>query len=43
VLEKLGFAREGTLREDRSVGGVFVDHWRFGLLEREFLPSPAAR
>jgi RimJ/RimL family protein N-acetyltransferase len=36
VLEKLGFAREGTLREDRPIGGVFHDHWRFGLLAREF-------
>ena len=36
VLEKLGFAREGTLREDRPVGNVFVDHWRYGLLSREF-------
>ncbi len=36
VLEKLSFAREGTLREDRAVGGVYVDHWRYGLLAREF-------
>jgi RimJ/RimL family protein N-acetyltransferase len=36
VLEKLGFAREGTLREDRPIGGTFFDHWRFGLLAREF-------
>jgi RimJ/RimL family protein N-acetyltransferase len=36
VLEKLGFVREGTLREDRPVGNVFVDHWRYGLLAREF-------
>lgn len=36
VLEKLGFVREGTLREDRPIGGVFHDHWRFGLLAREF-------
>ena len=36
VLEKLGFALEGTLREDRPVGNVFVDHWRYGLLSREF-------
>lgn len=35
VLEKLGFQREGTLREDRSVGGVWTDHWRFGVLARE--------
>lgn len=36
VLEKLGFLREGTLREDRPVAGVFFDHWRYGLLAREF-------
>ena len=36
VLEKLGFVREGTLREDRPVGNVFLDHWRYGLLAREF-------
>lgn len=36
VLEKLGFTREGTLREDRPIAGVFHDHWRFGLLAREF-------
>lgn len=35
VLEKLGFAREGTLREDRPVGGIFLDHWRYGLLVHE--------
>lgn len=35
VLEKMGFAREGTLREDRPIGGVFIDHWRYGLLARE--------
>jgi RimJ/RimL family protein N-acetyltransferase len=36
VLEKLGFTREGTLREDRPVGGIFLDHWRYGMLAREF-------
>lgn len=35
VLEKLGFVREGTLREDRPVGALWVDHWRYGLLARE--------
>lgn len=35
VLEKLGFQREGTLREDRPVGDTFVDHWRYGLLARD--------
>lgn len=37
VLDKLGFSREGVLREDRAIGGEYVDHWRFGLLAREFL------
>lgn len=36
VLEKLGFTLEGTLREDRPIAGVFTDHWRFGMLAREF-------
>jgi RimJ/RimL family protein N-acetyltransferase len=36
VLEKLGFKQEGTLREDRPIGGVFTDHWRFGMLASEF-------
>ena len=36
VLDKLGFVLEGTLREDRAIGGDFVDHWRYGLLAREF-------
>lgn len=35
VLEKLGFVREGTLREDRPIGTVWCDHWRYGLLARE--------
>lgn len=35
VLEKLGFSREGTLREDRPIGGVYIDHWRYGLLVHE--------
>lgn len=39
VLEKLGFTREGLLREDRPIADVFVDHWRYGLLAREFLPG----
>lgn len=42
VLEKLGFHREGMLREDRPVGGVFTDHWRYGLLAREFEPAALA-
>jgi RimJ/RimL family protein N-acetyltransferase len=36
VLEKLGFVREGTLREDCIVDGVVSDSWVYGLLEREW-------
>lgn len=36
VLEKLGFVREGTLREDCVVDGVVSDSWVFGLLRREW-------
>ena len=35
VLEKLGFVREGTLREDCVVDGVVSDSWVYGLLRRE--------
>ena len=38
VLEKLGFAREGTLREDCVVNGEVSDSWVYGLLEREWRP-----
>lgn len=36
VLEKLGFVREGTLREDCVVNGDVSDSWVFGLLRREW-------
>lgn len=36
VLEKLGFRREGTLREDCIVNGEVSDSWVFGLLRREW-------
>ena len=39
VLEKLGFLREGTLREDCVVNGEVSDSWVFGLLRREWQPS----
>ncbi len=39
VLEKLGFVREGTLREDCVVDGEVSDSWVFGLLRREWRPS----
>jgi len=38
VLEKLGFVREGTLREDCVVNGEVSDSWVFGLLRREWRP-----
>lgn len=36
VLEKLGFVREGTLREDCIVDGDISDSWVYGLLRREW-------
>ena len=36
VLEKLGFVREGTLREDCVVNGEVSDSWVFGLIRREW-------
>jgi [ribosomal protein S5]-alanine N-acetyltransferase len=39
VLEKAGFVREGTLREDCVVDGVVSDSWVFGLLRREWQPQ----
>jgi [ribosomal protein S5]-alanine N-acetyltransferase len=38
VLEKLGFVREGTLREDCVVNGEVSDSWVFGLVRREWQP-----
>jgi [ribosomal protein S5]-alanine N-acetyltransferase len=39
VLEKLGFVREGWLREDCVVNGEVSDSWVYGLLRRESPPS----
>jgi ribosomal-protein-alanine N-acetyltransferase len=39
VLEKLGFVREGTLREDCVVSGVVSDSWVYGLLRRDWQPA----
>ena len=38
VLTKLGFLREGTLREDCIVDGEVSDSWVYGLLRREWKP-----
>ncbi|GGP31478.1 acetyltransferase [Streptomyces variabilis] len=42
VLEKLGFVREGTLREDCVVDGDVSDSWVYGLLRREWRPVEGA-
>ncbi len=39
AIEKLGFVREGTLREDCIVNGEISDSWVFGLLSREWQPA----
>jgi RimJ/RimL family protein N-acetyltransferase len=36
VLEKLGFVREGTLRENCIVNGDVSDSWVYGLLRRDW-------
>ncbi len=36
VAEKLGFEREGLLREELEVGGVWLDHSIWGLLDHEY-------
>jgi RimJ/RimL family protein N-acetyltransferase len=39
VLEKLGFVREGTLREDCTVNGEVSDSWVYGLLRQDWRAS----
>lgn len=39
VLEKMGFVREGTLREDCVVNGEVSDSWVFGLIRHDWRPS----
>jgi ribosomal-protein-alanine N-acetyltransferase len=41
VAEKLGFSREGVLREELLIRGRWVDHTLFSLLEREYHATPA--
>ncbi|SDG64470.1 Protein N-acetyltransferase, RimJ/RimL family [Lentzea fradiae] len=43
VLQKLGFVREGTLREDCIVNGEVSDSWVFGLLKRDWHHSQAPK
>lgn len=42
VLEKLGFVREGTLREDCIVNGEVSDSWVYGLLVADWRRGKAA-
>ena len=44
VLAKLGFVREGTLREDCVVNGEVSDSWVYGLISRDWraISEPAA-
>jgi RimJ/RimL family protein N-acetyltransferase len=43
VLEKLGFVREGTLRENCVVEGDVSDSWVYGLLRREWKAPRSSR
>lgn len=39
LLDKLGFVREGTLREDCIVNGDVSNSWVYGLIRRDWQPS----
>ena len=36
LIEKLGFKKEGTLREAKYSNGTYYDIYRFGLLRKEY-------
>jgi ribosomal-protein-serine acetyltransferase len=40
VAERVGFVREGVLRQEQCLNGVFVDHCVYGLLRADFKGSP---
>ena len=42
TLERLGFQREGHMRERWIVNGEVTDTWWYGLLRREWLAGPGA-
>lgn len=39
LMQKLGFQKEGVLREAKYFSGSYHDIWRFGILRQEFLNS----
>ncbi|WP_459193294.1 GNAT family N-acetyltransferase [Halosimplex sp. J119] len=39
VIEKLGFTREGTFRDEAYVDGAWEDYYRYGLLREEWRES----
>jgi len=41
IAEKLGFSREGILREELLIRGRWVDHTIYSLLEQEWRSSPS--
>ena len=43
VAEKLGFTREGVLREEIEVGGRWLDHSLWSMLDREYRSSARQR
>lgn len=38
IVEKLGFKIEGTLRQEKMIGGKRIDLYRIGVLRNEFVP-----
>ena len=40
IAEKLGFTREGVLREELLIRGTWIDHSLYSLLEQEFARPP---